>query len=129
MTKRQSLGRHLNASRRTLSALVLLALFAANALAQKEAPATVAGRVTDGEKGVAGVAVVVMTAEPSQRFKTIARARTDAEGRYRIASVPPGRYVITPVAPAYILQDSTSSFPPGKPLTLSAGRARATHAR
>lgn len=121
MTKRRSLGRHLNASRRALASLALLLLFAAHAYAQKEAPATVAGRVMNGEKGVAGVAVVVVSADPSQRFKTVARARTDAEGRYRIASVPPGRYAITPIAPAYVLQDYFTNFPPGKPLTLSAG--------
>lgn len=121
MTKRHSLGRHLTAPRRALAALALLLLFAAHALAQKEAPATVSGVITDGEHGVAGVAVVIMTADPSQRFKTVARARTDAEGHYRVASVPPGRYVITPIAPAYVLEDFPTSFPPGKPLTLSAG--------
>lgn len=120
MTKRHRLGRHLRAARAALAALVLVMLCAAHAHAQKEAPATVAGRVRDGERGVAGVVVVVMSSVPSQRFRTAGRARTDAEGRYRVAGVPPGRYVITPVAPAYVLQEM-NSFPPGKPLTLSAG--------
>jgi protocatechuate 3,4-dioxygenase beta subunit len=120
MTKRHTLGRHLTAARAALAALTLLTLCAAHALAQKEAPATVTGRVTDGERGVAGVAVVVMSSDPSQRFRPVARARTDAEGHYRVTGVPPGRYVITPVAPAYVIQD-LSNFPPGKPLTLSAG--------
>jgi hypothetical protein len=120
MTKRHRLGRHLRAARAALAALALVTLCAAHAHAQKEAPATVAGRVREGERGVAGVAVVVMSSDPSQRFRTVGRARTDAEGRYRVTGVPPGRYVIAPVAPAYVLQEM-NNFPPGKPLTLSAG--------
>jgi protocatechuate 3,4-dioxygenase beta subunit len=120
MTKCHRLGRHLSAARAALAALALVTLCAAHAHAQKEAPATVAGRVRDGERGVAGIAVVVMSSDPSQRFRTVGRARTDAEGRYRVAGVPPGRYVIAPIAPAYVLQEM-NSFPPGKPLTLSAG--------
>jgi hypothetical protein len=110
----------LRAARAALAALALVTLCAAHAHAQKEAPATVAGRVREGERGVAGVAVVIMSSDPSQRFRPVGRARTDAEGRYRVAGVPPGRYVIAPIAPAYVLQEM-SSFPPGKPLTLSAG--------
>jgi hypothetical protein len=120
MSKRQTLGMRLGARRAGLAALALLTLCAAQTLAQREIPASVSGRVTDGERGVAGVPVVITPVEPSQRFKPLARARTDAEGRYRVTGVPPGRYVIAPVAPAYVLQD-TNNFPPGKPLTLSAG--------
>jgi protocatechuate 3,4-dioxygenase beta subunit len=120
MSKRHTLGRHLTAARAARALLLVVTLCAAHAHAQKEAPASVTGRVTDGEHGVAGVAVVVMSADPSQRFKPVARARTDAEGRYRLGGVPPGRYTVMPVAPAYVLQDF-SNFPPGKPLTLSAG--------
>jgi hypothetical protein len=120
MMEGQTPGGHLSAKRAALAALLALTLCAAHALAQKEAPASVSGRVTEGERGVAGVPVIIMSTDPSQRFKALARARTDAEGRYRLTGVQPGRYVITPVAPAYVLQD-ISNFPPGKPLTLSAG--------
>lgn len=120
MPKRQRPGMHLSAARAAHALTLLLTLCAAQALAQKEAPASVAGRVREGERGVAGVNVVVMSADPSQRFKPAGRARTDAEGRYRITGVPPGKYVVTPMAPAYVLLD-ISNFPPGKPLTLSAG--------
>src|SRR5205085_6804087 len=120
MLKRHKLGRHLSAARGAHALLLTLTLFAAHALAQKAAPASVSGRVTDGERGVAGVAVVVMSVDPSQRFKPVARARTDAEGHYRVAGVPPGRYSVAPIAPAYVVQDM-NNFPPGKPLTLSAG--------
>ncbi|HVF44179.1 MAG TPA: carboxypeptidase-like regulatory domain-containing protein [Pyrinomonadaceae bacterium] len=120
MPKRQTHGRLLSAARAAFALTLLLVLCAAQALAQREAPASVAGRVREGERGVAGVNVVVMSAESSQRFKPAGRARTDAEGRYRVAGLPPGKYVVTPMAPAFVLLD-VSSFPPGKPLTLSAG--------
>lgn len=120
MPKRHTLGSRLTAARAAHALTLLLTLCAAQALAQKEAPASVAGRVREGERGVAGISVVVMSAEPAQRFKPVGRARTDAEGRYRITGVQPGRYVVTPMAPAYVLLDVTN-FPPGKPLTLSAG--------
>src|SRR5215213_6847355 len=120
MPKRRRLWMHLRAARAAHALALLLTLCAAQALAQREAPASVAGRVREGERGVAGVNVVVMSADPSQRFKPAGRARTDAEGRYRITGVPPGKYVVTPMAPAYVLLDVTN-FPPGKPLTLSAG--------
>lgn len=111
---------HLSVARAAWTLALLLTLCAAQALAQREAPASVAGRVREGERGVAGVTVVVMSADPSQRYRPAGRARTDAEGRYRVTGVPPGKYVVTPMAPAYVLLDITN-FPPGKPLTLSAG--------
>lgn len=120
MPKRQRLGTQLSAARAAHALTLLLTLCAAQALAQREAPASVAGRVREGERGVAGVNVVVLSADSSRRFKPAGRARTDAEGRYRITGVPPGKYVVTPMAPAYVLLDITN-FPPGKPLTLSAG--------
>ena len=49
MSKRQTLVMHLNAS---LALAFVLALCAPNALAQKEAPASVSGRVREGERGV-----------------------------------------------------------------------------
>ncbi|MBC7928951.1 MAG: carboxypeptidase regulatory-like domain-containing protein [Rubrivivax sp.] len=105
--------------------LLLLALSAASpafaqAPAQREAPATVMGRVTDGEKAVAGITVTLMSGDASMRFRSVARAKTDGEGRYRISNVPPGRYQIMPFAPVYIVQDA-GEWPPGKPLMLAAG--------
>lgn len=120
MPKRQTHGMLLSAARAASALTLLLVLSAAQALAQREAPASVAGRVREDERGVAGINVVVMSADPSQRFKPAGRARTDAEGRYRVTGLPPGKYVITPMAPAFVLLD-TNNFPPGKPLTLSAG--------
>jgi protocatechuate 3,4-dioxygenase beta subunit len=101
--------------------LIVLVFVAASARAQTAAPVSVAGRVTDGEHGVAGITVTLMSADPSTRFRAVARARTDGEGRYRLSNVAPGRYQIMPFAPVYVVQDLTDNWPPGKPLNLAAG--------
>lgn len=111
---------------KTRVALMLLATLCAaspsfaQAPAQREAPASVTGRVTDGEKPVAGVAVTLLAADPSTRFRAVTRAKTDAEGRYRLSNVQPGRYQIMPFAPVYVVQ-GMGEWPPGKPLNLAAG--------
>jgi protocatechuate 3,4-dioxygenase beta subunit len=102
-------------------ALALTLLASATAFAQKEAPAAVAGRVSDGERGVAGV-VVMLTPDDQPRSGTALRAKTDAEGRYRITNVPPGHYSVMPFAPAYVVEGVRADiFPQGKPLLLAAG--------
>src|SRR5438105_1175852 len=92
--------------------------------AQREAPAAVAGRVTDGERGVPGVAVVLTSSDPATRTQAVAHAKTDAEGDYRLTNVPPGRYKVMPFAPTYVVQGmSMFDYPPGKPLNLAAGES------
>ncbi|HYY94567.1 MAG TPA: carboxypeptidase-like regulatory domain-containing protein [Pyrinomonadaceae bacterium] len=109
------------------AAALCAALSSVRAFAQAqraEAPATVAGRVTDGEHGLAGVAVVLVSSEQVSPPRTVAHAKTDAEGGYRIMGVPPGRYKIIPFSPTYIVQGlSMYDYPPGKPLNLSAGES------
>ena len=100
--------------------LVALAL-AAPALAQGVAPASVSGRVREGERGLPGVVVALFSTDLSQRLRTVARAKTDAEGRYLISGVAPGRYKILPYAPAHVVQGMTDDYPPGRTLTLLAG--------
>lgn len=91
------------------------------ARAQTAAPASVAGRVREGERGVAGVTVALLSADPSQRYRAAARVKTDVEGRYLIQNVAPGRYQIMPYAPAYVVEGLADSYPPGRPLTLMPG--------
>src|SRR2546423_3717610 len=112
---------------RAMSRAALALLFALCAAAsvfaqgaQREVPATVLGRVTDGERGVAGVVVMLTPGDQPGRAKVAARAKTDAEGRYRLPNVPPGRSEAVPFAPAYVVRGQNDS-PPGKPLTLAAG--------
>ncbi|MFL6333479.1 MAG: hypothetical protein ACJ754_09250 [Pyrinomonadaceae bacterium] len=93
----------------------------APALAQRETPATVSGRVTDGERGAQGVTVMLVYSDPSQRFRLAARGKTDADGRFLLTNVEPGRYHLFPVAPAYVVAGLGINYPPGRPLTLVAG--------
>lgn len=104
-----------------LFAAALLFAHAPSALAQKELPASVSGRVTDGERGIAGLTVTLVSVDPGQRFRAVARVRTDGDGRFLLPNVPPGRYQITPSAPAYVVQGMPDNYPPGRPLTLLAG--------
>ena len=116
--------------RAALAALVLLCCAApvparqTGATASKDAPASVAGRITREEdnKSAPGVAVALTASDPSTSFKVVARATTDAEGRYRLANVPPGRYQLAPMAPAYVVKDTSwSGWPPGRPVTVAPG--------
>jgi len=86
----------------------------------KEAPATVEGRVTDGERGLQGVTVALLASAPSGEFRAAARARTDHEGRYRLAGVPPGRYQLTVVAPTFV-PVTRPGHTPGRRLALVEG--------
>ena len=102
-------------------AAALLCALAPAALAQKEAAATISGRVTDGERGAQGVTVTLVFNEPAQRFRVAARSKTDADGRFTMANVAPGRYQLLPVAPAYVVEGLGTNYPPGRPLTIVAG--------
>jgi hypothetical protein len=87
----------------------------------KEAPASVSGRISNGEKGVPGVEVILtLPDDPQGRFRAKARATTDAEGRFRMTGVAPGRYQLMPVAPSYVISGMTG-WPPGKAVNLSPG--------
>jgi protocatechuate 3,4-dioxygenase beta subunit len=116
---------------RLFPAALLLFVFApgpsrtfAQTPAQTVAPATVTGRVSDGEKGLAGVAVVLVPADTPTRLQAVARAKTDAEGNYRITGVAPGRYKVLPFSPTYVVEGlNVYEYPPGKSLNLSAGES------
>jgi hypothetical protein len=104
------------------AALALAHALSPQARAQKEAPASVSGRVRDGERPAVGISVVLVSNDPATRFRQVARAKTDADGRYLLSNVAPGRYQIMPFTPVHVVQGMTADvWPPGRPLTLLAG--------
>jgi protocatechuate 3,4-dioxygenase beta subunit len=82
---------------------------------------TVSGRITVHGKGTAGIAVGIRSAEFSPQPRPSLKGTSDQDGYYRIVDVPPGNYVVTPLAPAYVSLDQSSARGRGKLLLLAAG--------
>jgi protocatechuate 3,4-dioxygenase beta subunit len=82
----------------------------------------VAGRVTKDE-GKPAANVFVLLAVADYNAREIARTTTDADGRYRIASVPVGRYRVRALAPAFTSPEERAGgvFTPGKNVNVGAG--------
>src|SRR6476659_9514532 len=95
--------------------LVLLALLflPINLLAQVPASAppngVISGRVTSGGQPVPLVAITLEPYGPSIAKSPLPRAITDDEGKYRMAGVPEGRYVVKPFTPALVVTSGPES--------------------
>lgn len=96
-----------------LSSAALFAALSSFAAALAQSPAAkslnksgvIAGRVTAHGKGLSDVTV---TLRPSGfggqgQGQDLPQVKTDAEGNYRITDIPVGSYVVTPVAPVYVV--------------------------
>lgn len=82
----------------------------------------ITGRVTgDEDKPIAGVAVSLLPGDYNPRSKTVARATTDADGRYAMTNISAGRYMVLPLAPTHVVESTARSWLPGKTVTLAAG--------
>jgi protocatechuate 3,4-dioxygenase beta subunit len=109
-------GRSSLAARAAVAAL-LVACSGASASAAAQGSATLSGKITDGERGLPGVTVSLISNAPQQpSFRAAARTRTDAEGRYRFDGVGPGRYQVYPHAPAHVGAERGDNWPPGSKL-------------
>jgi protocatechuate 3,4-dioxygenase beta subunit len=85
-----------------------------------KATASVAGRVTIGDKPAAGI-IVAVNAINSQTL--LAQATSDADGKYRISGLAPGQVTIGTFAPTFILPLAGPMFTQGRILNLSADEA------
>lgn len=116
------------ASRLALAATVL-ALSLTSALAQqlpeqRERPASVTGVVTIDGRPAAGVPVWALGGKYLRDRH--ASSRTDAEGRYRLEGLQPGRYVIVAAKAGYVVpigEGPESLFPYGRAVTVDEGEA------
>ncbi|HKR11466.1 MAG TPA: hypothetical protein VJT15_05375 [Pyrinomonadaceae bacterium] len=90
----------------TFVALILFACASPLVHAQQQ-PGVVSGRVTLDGKTAASVEVVLLT-ESNDRRTELAKASTDAEGRFRLNVEQAGRYRVMPLAPAYVSSNPQS---------------------
>jgi protocatechuate 3,4-dioxygenase beta subunit len=67
--------------------------------------ATISGKVTLKNKGLAGVVVAASHSDSSRSDQSRYRATTDQTGKYRITNVLPGTYQIAPLSPGLVLED------------------------
>lgn len=77
---------------------------------------SISGRVTVGEKPAPGIIVAAST---QNGMPPMAQATSDADGSYRISGLAAGQIIVTPVAPVFVVPNS-SMFGQGRVVTLSA---------
>ncbi len=106
-----------SAQLRFLSLLVLLLLVVSSGIAQTstsatKAKATISGRITIEGQPAQGVEVILLRDDDWRRMdfgigiSPLPAATTDSEGRYKLANVAAGAYVLLAHAPAYVIQTS-----------------------
>lgn len=101
---------------------LLLLVSVQSVAAQTKAPtATISGRVLDGNKGVAGIPVSIISQINSPRPKMTSKSVTDGDGYYHLTNVQAGRQNVTLNAPTYVIESRNMYGQPGKSVTVSPG--------
>jgi hypothetical protein len=82
---------------------------------------TITGRVTTGGQPVPVVAIILESFDSPAAKTSLPRAITDDEGKYRLAGVPEGRYVVKPFTPALVVLSGPASDKPGSSMSAGVG--------
>ena len=90
---------------------------------KRAATGMIAGRITIKGEPAPEVAVVLLTADRRPRPRPAARSTTDADGRFRMANIPAGRYTLLPLATTTVIAERTNDNEPGKSIILEDGEA------
>jgi hypothetical protein len=106
-----------------LALLVLTINVQAQVSSVATAPSTavISGRVTSGGQPVPVVAIVLEPFDSSPAKSRLPRAITNDEGKYRLAGVPEGRYVVTPIAPAFVVAGGPAADKAGTSMSSGLG--------
>src|SRR5690349_7967527 len=93
--------------RRIAAGVIAGVLIMANAVGaqEKTGTASVSGKVTVKNKGVAGIVVLASEQSPRPWSRSTYRATTDQTGTYRITNLPAGTYAVGPITPTFAFED------------------------
>jgi len=81
----------------------------------------IAGRVTAHGKGLPDVTVTLLSSGFGGQGQDLPQVKTDAEGNYRITYVPMGSYIVTPVAPVYVVPGAGRATFARDPVVITGG--------
>jgi hypothetical protein len=82
---------------------------------------SISGRVTIQGQPASGLELELLPASPYVIDKPLTHARTDEEGHYRFANVPPNRYWLNVKSRAYVSLDEWNRFGAGRSISVADG--------
>src|SRR2546423_1653444 len=83
---------------------------------------SISGKVTVHGKGRAGIVVGLRSADPGFQPGPLLKATSDEDGNYRLGGVNPGRWLVIPIAPAFVVANHSFGSP-GKMILVAAGES------
>jgi len=86
-----------------------LLMASAVAAQDKTATASIVGKVTVNNKGMAGIVVYAERQNSRTWTRASYRGTTDQTGNYRLANLPAGTYSVLPMAPSFALDELTNN--------------------
>src|SRR5436309_1186658 len=105
-----------------LTTAILVQSFAVHAQladAKMKGTGSISGRVTIGDKPAPGIVVTVRGLNVQM---SVVRATSDADGHFRFDGLNAGQFMITPIAPLYVVPGSPM-YGPGRSINLASGES------